>query len=81
MIRNTRKTLAFLAAVLFISTTGLVSADTSLTESPVVGAVDKFCTVSNTFNNTCTIKAKTIRLTYDTVYESQNSLVFDNTQV
>ena len=29
----------------------------------------------------CTIKARTIRLTYDTVYETKLSIVFDNTKV
>ena len=43
--------------------------------------VDKFCTVSNTFGDVCTIKAKFIHLTYDQIYESKYSIVFDNSQV
>lgn len=53
----------------------------SVRHGPTVGAVDKFCSVSNTKDGICTIKARTIRLTYDTIYESENSIVFDNTQV
>jgi hypothetical protein len=49
--------------------------------SPIVHGVDRFCTVSNTFNNTCTVKAKSVRLTYDTVYETPYTMVFDNTIV
>ena len=47
-------------------------------KSPFVGAVDKFCSVSDTQNGVCTVRAKTIRLTYDQVYRTHLSMVFEN---
>lgn len=59
----------------------LLAACISANKHPIVGNVDKFCTVSNTFNNTCTLKSKSVRLTYDTVYETPYTIIFDDTIV
>ena len=46
---------------------------------PMVGAVDRLCSVSNTANGTCTISQQLLRFTFDFYYVTTNSLVFDNT--
>lgn len=43
--------------------------------------VDKFCTATNIVDDICTIKARSIRLTSNTVYESKHTMIFDNSNV
>jgi hypothetical protein len=43
--------------------------------------VDRFCSASNTVDNVCTIKDKTLRFTADLLYKTELSLVFDNTKI
>jgi len=71
--QSSKKLLIILAAIVTWSCgkfQPILNEDMMINSHPKVGAIDKFCSVSSTFNNTCTIKAKTIRLTYDTVYET-----------
>ena len=49
--------------------------------APTVGAVDRLCPVSSVVNNTCSIKNKDIRLTYDFKYETTLNLEFDNSEI
>lgn len=43
--------------------------------------VDRFCTSSNTVDNVCTIKDKTLRFSSDLYYKTDKTLVFDNTKI
>jgi hypothetical protein len=43
--------------------------------------VDRLCSPSNTVDNVCTISNMTLRFSTDLKYETEKSLVFDNTKI
>lgn len=52
----------------------------SLQSSPKVG-IDRLCSSSNTVNGVCTIKDKTLRFSTDLHYNTDISIVLDNTKL
>ena len=43
--------------------------------------VDRLCSASNTVDNVCTIKDKTLRFSSDLFYKTEKTLIFDNTKI
>jgi len=79
-----QKIFIFLAAFFFVATTAnLNQFSLSSKGHPLLGAasVDRFCSVSNTINSTCTIANKTVLLTADYNYTTNLTLIFSNTSV
>ena len=82
MFYQTRKLFLLLALLLSVSASKIFEekvTEQPLLEShgPIVGGVDRLCSVSNTVNGTCTISKQLIRLTYDFYYTTNLTLVFD----
>jgi len=82
MFYQTRKIFLLLAltfAVRALNTLDNKNLESTLEEVhyPMVGGVDRLCSISNTVNGTCTISKQLIRLTYDFYYTTNLTLVFD----